>query len=77
MSPFMIPIFAMMIPMVAIIADAFKKAKMKTDPKLLEKMKELENKVEAMELTLNSTQEEVYRLEKSNRFLTKLLEDKT
>ena len=73
---FLIPIFALSIPIVAIIANAYTKTH-KKDPKLMERIQHLEEKIKLLDSSVQNIHSDVVKLEDNNRFLNKLLEDKT
>ena len=72
----LIPILALSIPIVAIIATAATK-KYKANPEQSTKITALENRILELEQSLSQMNGDVERLEDRQNFLSRLLEDKT
>jgi hypothetical protein len=71
-----IPILALSIPIVAIIANAVVK-KNRVDPNQGRKIEALEARVQELESALTRVSGDVDRLEDKQNFISRLLEDKT
>lgn len=72
-----IPILALSIPIVAIIANAFtKKYKYSGNPAQLEHIARLEERVKELENVVANMTGDVARLEDKQNFISKLLDDK-
>ncbi|MBT3271857.1 MAG: hypothetical protein HN368_01785 [Spirochaetales bacterium] len=71
-----IPILALSIPIVAIIANAATK-KYKDNPEQSGKIEALEKRIALLEQTLSETSGDIERLEDRQNFISRLLEDKS
>jgi predicted PurR-regulated permease PerM len=72
----LIPIFALSIPIIAIIAGTYAKTH-KGDPQLIDRIKHLEDKIKLLDTSVQNLQSDVLKIEDNNKFLNKLLEDKS
>ncbi len=75
-SPFIIPIIALCIPIVAIIANAFVKTRGSNTPQLEQKINDLEAKVTKLELNNTKMITQISEMEENQSFLGRLIEDK-
>lgn len=73
----LIPIFALSIPIVAILAWSYAKTHSGTNPDLKNRIYELENKLLELQKSNLRLEDTVNQLEEKQSFLTRLIEDKS
>lgn len=73
----MIPILALSIPIIGIIAGTYAKTHSGTNPDLKKKIYELEDKIIELQTSNLRLEDTVSQLEQKQSFLTRLIEDKS
>ena len=73
----LIPIFALSIPIVAILAGTYAKTHSRANPDLINKINELEHKLFELQTSNMRLEDTVNQLEEKQSFLTRLIEDKS
>ena len=73
----LIPIIALSIPIIAIIAGTYAKTHSGTNPALKSKIYELEDKIAELQTSNQHLENTVNQLEEKQNFLTRLIEDKS
>ncbi len=73
---FLVPILALSIPIVAIIARTYAKVHQNDTPKASREILALEERINNLEKDNLRMEEEIRQLEDKQKFLTRLLEDK-
>jgi hypothetical protein len=73
----LIPIIALSIPIIAIIAGTYAKTHSGTNPALKNKIYELEDKIIELQTSNRHLEDTLNQLEEKQNFLTRLIEDKS